>query len=56
MAVNGELEELEWAAVRAQILIAADRGGLQNATGAVTVVADRLAGIDLATGSRSRDF
>jgi error-prone DNA polymerase len=32
------------------------RGQVQNATGAVTVVADRLGRIDLAAGSRSRDF
>ncbi len=32
------------------------RGQLQNATGAVTVVAERLGRIELAIGSRSRDF
>jgi error-prone DNA polymerase len=32
------------------------RGQVQNATGAVTVVADRLGRVDLAVGSRSRDF
>jgi error-prone DNA polymerase len=32
------------------------RGRLQNATGAVTVVAERLGNIRLATASRSRDF
>ena len=32
------------------------RGQLQNASGAVTVVADRLGRIALATGSTSRDF
>ena len=32
------------------------RGQLQNATGAVTVVAERLGHIELAIGSRSRDF
>jgi error-prone DNA polymerase len=32
------------------------RGQLQNATGAVTVVAERLGRIQLAVGSRSRDF
>ncbi|OHV03734.1 error-prone DNA polymerase [Mycobacterium talmoniae] len=32
------------------------RGQLQNASGAVTVVAERLGRLTLATGSRSRDF
>lgn len=32
------------------------RGQVQNATGAVTVVAERMGRIDLAVGSRSRDF
>jgi error-prone DNA polymerase len=32
------------------------RGQLQNATGAVTVVAERMGSIELAIGSRSRDF
>ncbi|MBV9514345.1 MAG: error-prone DNA polymerase, partial [Mycobacteriaceae bacterium] len=32
------------------------RGQLQNATGAVTVVAERIGRIELAIGSRSRDF
>ena len=32
------------------------RGQLQNATGAVTVVAERMGRIELAIGSRSRDF
>jgi error-prone DNA polymerase len=32
------------------------RGQLQNATGAVTVVAERLGRIELAIGSKSRDF
>jgi error-prone DNA polymerase len=32
------------------------RGQVQNATGAVTVVAERLQPISLAVGSRSRDF
>jgi error-prone DNA polymerase len=32
------------------------RGQVQNATGAITVVADRLGTITLAAGSRSRDF
>jgi len=32
------------------------RGQLQNASGAVTVVAERLGRIELAIGSRSRDF
>ena len=32
------------------------RGQVQNATGAVTVVADRIGPIKLAAGSRSRDF
>ena len=32
------------------------RGQLQNATGAVTVLAERLAPLSLAVGSRSRDF
>ena len=32
------------------------RGRVQNATGAVTVVADRLQSVSLAVGSRSRDF
>ena len=32
------------------------RGQVQNASGAITVVADRLGRIDLAVGSRSRDF
>jgi error-prone DNA polymerase len=32
------------------------RGQLQNATGAVTVVAERIGRIQLAAGSRSRDF
>ncbi|HUO40134.1 MAG TPA: error-prone DNA polymerase [Mycobacterium sp.] len=32
------------------------RGQLQNATGAITVVAERLGSIKLAVGSRSRDF
>jgi error-prone DNA polymerase len=32
------------------------RGQVQNAGGAVTVVADRLDRIELATASRSRDF
>jgi error-prone DNA polymerase len=32
------------------------RGQVQNATGAVTVVADRLAKLTMAVGSRSRDF
>jgi error-prone DNA polymerase len=32
------------------------RGQLQNDTGAVTVVAERLGRIELAIASRSRDF
>ena len=32
------------------------RGQLQNATGAVTVVAERMGRIEMAIGSRSRDF
>ena len=32
------------------------RGQVQNASGAVTVVAERLGRISLAVGSRSRDF
>jgi error-prone DNA polymerase len=32
------------------------RGQLQNATGAVTVVAERIGRIEMAAGSRSRDF
>jgi error-prone DNA polymerase len=32
------------------------RGQVQNASGAVTVVAERLGNIELATGSKSRDF
>ena len=32
------------------------RGQVQNASGAVTVVAERMGRIDLAVGSRSRDF
>jgi error-prone DNA polymerase len=32
------------------------RGQVQNAAGAVTVVADRMGRIDLTVGSRSRDF
>ena len=32
------------------------RGIVQNASGAVTVVADRMGRIDLRVGSRSRDF
>ena len=32
------------------------RGIVQNATGAVTVIADRMSRIDMRVGSRSRDF
>jgi error-prone DNA polymerase len=32
------------------------RGQVQNATGAVTVVADRLSKLDMRIASRSRDF
>jgi error-prone DNA polymerase len=32
------------------------RGQVQNATGAVTVVADRLSKLDMRITSRSRDF
>ena len=32
------------------------QGMVQNATGAVTVVAERMGRIDLTVGSRSRDF
>jgi error-prone DNA polymerase len=32
------------------------RGQVQNASGAVTVVAERLGRITLAVGSKSRDF
>ena len=32
------------------------RGQVQNATGAVTVIADRLGKLELRVGSRSRDF
>ena len=32
------------------------RGIVQNASGAVTVVADRLGRLDLRVGSKSRDF
>lgn len=32
------------------------RGQVQNATGAVTVVAERMGGIAMAVDSRSRDF
>lgn len=32
------------------------RGIVQNASGAVTVVADRMEPIDMKIGSRSRDF
>ncbi|EUA91928.1 OB-fold nucleic acid binding domain protein [Mycobacterium ulcerans str. Harvey] len=32
------------------------RGQVQNASGAVTVVAERMGRISLAVGSRSRDF
>jgi error-prone DNA polymerase len=32
------------------------RGQVQNATGAVTVVADRLSKLDMRVASRSRDF
>ncbi len=38
--------------------VGADHPGgiVQNASGAVTVVADRMAPVDLRVGSRSRDF
>lgn len=32
------------------------RGRVQNASGAVTVVAERMGRVNLAVGSRSRDF
>jgi error-prone DNA polymerase len=32
------------------------RGQVQNASGAVTVVADRMGRLDMRVGSRSRDF
>jgi error-prone DNA polymerase len=32
------------------------RGQVQNATGAITVVAERIGSISLAVGSKSRDF
>jgi error-prone DNA polymerase len=32
------------------------RGQVQNATGAVTVVAERMGGLELRTKSKSRDF
>jgi error-prone DNA polymerase len=32
------------------------RGHVQNATGAVTVVADRISKLDMRIASRSRDF
>jgi error-prone DNA polymerase len=32
------------------------RGQVQNATGAVTVVADRMGKLDMRVGSKSRDF
>jgi error-prone DNA polymerase len=32
------------------------RGQVQNATGAVTVVAERMGKLSLAVGSKSRDF
>ena len=48
-----------WARYRTMALTARAllvRGQVQNATGAVTVLAERLAPLDLAVGSRSRDF
>jgi error-prone DNA polymerase len=32
------------------------RGRVQNASGAVTVLAERLSALELVVGSRSRDF